>query len=600
MIHTEIKKIWHLLERDQRCSIIAVFFFMFIGIILEAMSIGLVLPMIAILGQENWLSSFPKIEGFLAGIGLADHKSTITVALSILLTVFMIKNAFLAIAVFFQANFAFSVRERVSIRLLKTYMMQPYAFHLQRNTAHLIRNITSEAGGLPSGVLIPILMILSEILIMFVIGTVLLIATTWSVIGAISLLGVGGAVLFRSVRKRLDYWGERRLYHDGMRIQHIQQGLGGVKDAKILGCENVFLDKFGYHNKLSSKFSRNHMVMQQIPRLWFEMLAILSMVALIFILMFYDWTLQKILPTLGLFSIAAFRLAPSANRILISVQQLRYYRPIADIVLKELKQELPNITSSCAVTRQITSIDNIKIKELIFRYPCTSSDVLQKIDLEILSGQSIGIIGESGSGKSTLIDVALGLLKPTSGMVLVNGTNIMENLREWQNNIGYVSQSIYLTDDTLRNNIAYGVHEKEINNQKLMRAVNAAQLATFINSFSDGLDSMVGERGVRISGGQRQRIGIARALYHDPAVLVLDEATSALDYQTESSVMEAIHALHGKKIIIIVAHRLSTVKHCDKLFKIGNGIIVQEGTYNSVVKSSLVHDSNDNKETKIV
>jgi ABC-type multidrug transport system fused ATPase/permease subunit len=316
--------------------------------------------------------------------------------------------------------------------------------------------------------------------------------------------------------------------------------------------------------------------LKQMPRLWLEVLAIAGLVVMVLVMLTQGRATESVLPILGFFAVAAFRLMPSANRILGAVQAVRYDLPVINVIFRDMQLPIPN--KEIEKLPSIAFNNTIELHRVSFSYKGSIEPVIKDIELKIERGESVGIIGPSGSGKSTLVDIILGLLKPSSGEVRVDSYDINTYLRSWQNNIGYVPQSIYLTDDTLRRNVAFGLANEIIDEVAVIRAIRSAQLEEFVSELPDGLDTQVGEHGVRLSGGQRQRIGIARALYHDPAVLVLDEATSSLDIETEAGVMEAIQALHGDKTIIIVAHRLSTVEDCDRIYELEKGSVINEGT----------------------
>jgi ABC-type multidrug transport system fused ATPase/permease subunit len=328
--------------------------------------------------------------------------------------------------------------------------------------------------------------------------------------------------------------------------------------------------------------------LQQFPRLWLELLAIGGLALLVTSMLAQGRDMVSIVPTLGLFAVAAFRLMPSVNRVLAAVQSLRYAHVVIDTLYEEFKLDVPEPVANQAngVTHPVSAFKaEIHLSILGYTYPNATLPAISDISITIQKGQSAGFIGPSGAGKSTLIDVILGLLPPSSGQVLVDGQDIGKNLRAWQDQIGYVPQMIYLTDDTLRRNVAFGLPDGQIDDTAVRRAIRDAQLEEFVASLPDGIESKVGERGVRLSGGQRQRIGIARALYHNPSVLVLDEATSALDSETEVDVMQAITALKGNKTILIVAHRLSTVKNCDQLYQLEHGKLVAYGTAMEILKN---------------
>ena len=360
-----------------------------------------------------------------------------------------------------------------------------------------------------------------------------------------------------------------------MRIQHLQQGLGGAKDAKLLGREADFLNQYHVHNAGSEKVSRREFTLGALPRLWLEMLAICALAVLVIGMIGQGKPQDALLPALGLFAAAAFRLMPSANRVINALQCVRFSRPVIDMLSSELR--LLDDTNPQPRGGPLPFTMSLALDRIQFAYPSAETQALRGVSLTISRGSSVGFIGGSGAGKSTLVDIMLGLLTPDSGAVKVDGIDIRTNLRGWQDQIGYVPQSIFLTDDTLRRNVAFGLPSDQINEAGVWRAICAAQLTQFVEDLPKGLETLVGERGVRLSGGQRQRIGIARALYHDPSVLVLDEATSSLDTGTERSFMEAVRALQGDKTVIIVAHRPSTVEHCNRLFRVENGRIVDEG-----------------------
>jgi ABC-type multidrug transport system fused ATPase/permease subunit len=324
--------------------------------------------------------------------------------------------------------------------------------------------------------------------------------------------------------------------------------------------------------------------MQALPRLWLELLAVAGLAALVLTMLAQGRDVAGIAPTLGLFAAAAFKMTPGVNRALSSLQALIYGLPVINTLYEEFKLDVPDARpedSAAPIVLQTA----IRLDDVSYTYPTAQTPALDSLSIIVRKGESIGVIGASGSGKSTLVDVVLGLLAPTAGRVTVNGQEIHHHLRSWQTGIGYVPQSVYLIDDTLRANIAFGLRDEQIDDTVVTRVVAAAQLEEFVADLPDGLNAMVGERGIRLSGGQRQRIGIARALYWDPDVLVLDEATSALDTDTERDVMQSILALRGKKTIMIVAHRFSTLEGCDRLYRLSGGRVAEEDGPSAVLQS---------------
>lgn len=361
----------------------------------------------------------------------------------------------------------------------------------------------------------------------------------------------------------------------------LQEALGGVRDVLIRGQAERYAAQYAKLARSITGLTARHSVMQQLPRLLFEVLGLVSITLVVVVMLKLDTEGPELLPSLAMFSAAAVRLMPSATRIVASLQWMRWGGPSLELVSSELARESEHRPAS--PTGKIRAVGDIQVNDVDFQYPEAVDRSVHGISMRICEGTTVGIIGPSGSGKSTLLDLILGLLSPSRGEITVNGVDIRDDLRGWQDRVGYVSQTIYLSDESLRRNIAFGVPEAEVDQGALERAIQEAQLAELVSQLPRGLETTVGERGVRLSGGQRQRIGIARALYTQPEVLVLDEATSALDGETEREIMSTIRGLHGTKTIIIVAHRLSTVEVCDAVFKLDRGQIVAAGSYAEVV-----------------
>jgi ATP-binding cassette, subfamily B, bacterial PglK len=570
------KNVYSILTPGERKGAIVLLGLMVIGMFLETLGIGLVVPLIGLMMQDDLAARYPLIQPTLDKLGNPDRETLTLWFVLGLVGVYLLKNAFLAFLTWRQNSFTYGFMARLSQSLLAVYLRQPYAFHLRRNSAQLIRNITNEGDLFTSSVVVSALHLTAEALVVLGISVLLLSVEPVGavIVSCVLLVAVWG--FGRLTRAHIGRWGLARQFHGGLRLQHIQQGLGGVKDIKLLGREGEFLDKFAFHNLRYTRAVKLQNTLLQMPKLWLEMLAVTGLVILILIMLAQNRPLPVIVPVLGLFAAAAFRLMPSIVRIIGAVQNLRYGLPIIDLLNEEFRLPVP--VTEKQPPKVLAFKQEIRLARVSYRYPEAETLALAEISVIIRKGETVGFIGPSGSGKSTLVDVILGLFAPTGGRVAVDGVDIQEDLRGWQGQVGYVAQSIYLTDDTLTRNIAFGLPDAEIDEAAVMRAIRAAQLEELIDSLPSGVETVVGERGIRLSGGQRQRIGIARALYHDPAVLVLDEATSALDTATENSVMGSVAALHGSKTIVIIAHRLTTVQHCDRLYRLQEGKIVEEGT----------------------
>ena len=565
-----ISAIWSVLTPAQRRGAVVLLGLMLFSMLFEMLGIGMVVPALAFMVQDKAVTDSPLISSWLARLGHPTTNELIFGGLTLLLAVYVVKSLFLLFVAYAQSLFVAQLQASMSRRLFETYLAQPWTFHLQRNSAELIRNIDNIQGF--AIMCTSLLTLVAELLVLM--GIVVLLVwfepTGALVVGAV--LGTSTMVYDSITRHRLRQWGTRRYSHAARYIKHMQEGLGGAKDVKVLGCEMQFLERFAHEASGLARMTGRQSLFQQIPRLWYELLAVMALCLLTGVMISQGKPLQSFVPTLGLFATAAFRLLPSANRLAMAVQQLRFAKTQTDTLKQELSlqknipKRLPGTTMSFTHA--------IELENISYRYAGSNADAIKTVCIRIEHGSSVGLIGGSGAGKSTLVDIILGLLPPTTGRVLVDGIDIRENIRGWQSLVGYVPQSIFLTDDSLRRNVAFGIADTDIDEAAVVRAIRAAQLDTFVASLPEGLSTFVGERGVRLSGGQRQRIGIARALYHDPRILVLDEATSALDNATEREVMAAVNSLHGTKTLIIVAHRLTTVAKCDVLYRLALGSAV--------------------------
>lgn len=561
---------------------------MLVGMMFETFGIALVMPALVLMTQNNLADKYPALAPWLNSLGNPSHERLVIVGMLVLVGVYVVKTLFLAILVWRQMQCAYGVQKSLAQRLYAGYLRQPYVFHLQRNSAQLINNVLAEVSmfthtGLAAG-----LMLLTELLVLLGITALLLVVEPLGTLVVMATLGLAGWGYSHLTRDLVLRWGVARQYHEGLRLQHLQQGLGSVKDVKLLGCEDDFLAQFQEHTVGSARIGQLQSVLQQLPRLGLELYAIIGLVALVMVMIGQGTPIEALLPALGLFAAAAFRLMPSVNRMLGAIQSLRYTWPVIDTLHNEfcLLDDIPALQHG----KPLPFKTKLTLDDINFRYPSTEAQALRGVSLSIARCTSIGFIGASGSGKSTLMDVILGLLTPESGTVKIDGVDIQTNLRGWQDQIGYVPQFIYLTDSSLRDNIAFGLPAELVDEDAVTRAIQAAQLEAFVSELPDGLETVVGERGVRLSGGQRQRIGIARALYHDPAIVVLDEATSSLDAATEQGIIDAVAALRGTKTIIIVTHRVSTVENCDRLYRLVAGRILQEGSPATILRATADSD----------
>jgi ABC-type multidrug transport system fused ATPase/permease subunit len=506
----------------------------------------------------------------------------IQLASAAIFVVYLTKNIFLGVSTWIQRGFLTKISARLSARMLEIYIRQPYSYHLRQNSSVLIRN-TQDASMVVAGGIEPSLTVLSDGLIAVSLFVVLVVVEPLGTLSAIAIFLSATYLFQRFTNNRLQRWGKQRQQQKGKIIQTIQQSLGAVKDVQVLGREQTFIDIHREQQIVDTNLLRRINMTQALPRLWLEIIAMGSMASLVVIMLWVGNEVNAIVPVVGLFALSAFRVLPSVNKIVNGLQTLRVSRSTIETIHQDLGLAVsePNFVGD--VRFEFSSLTTTNLN---FRYEMTEQDVLKDVSVSVLRGEAVGFVGQSGSGKSTLIDILLGLLDPKSGSVSINRRSISEVKQQWQRIVGYIPQTIFLMDDSLRRNIAIGITDSEIDEAAIQDALKSAQLEDFVASLPEGLDTVVGERGVRLSGGQRQRIGIARALYHRPSVLVLDEATSSLDTETEKGVMQAVQALQGDKTVIIVAHRLSTVEYCDRLYRLDAGRIVDEGTFDEVMNRS--------------
>ena len=570
--------LWDVLTRRERRALIGIFMLILVGTVLETFSVGLLIPALSVLTKDDSGFNLP----YLTLKSSLSKTELIQLAAAAIFIVYLTKNIFLGVSTWIQRGFLTKISARLSARMLEIYIRQPYSYHLRQNSSVLIRN-TQDASMVVAGGIEPSLTVLSDGLIAVSLFVVLVVVEPLGTLSAIAIFLSATYLFQRFTNSRLQRWGKQRQQQKGKIIQTIQQSLGAVKDVQVLGREQMFIDVHREQQIVDTDLLRRINMTQALPRLWLEIIAMGSMASLVVIMLWVGNEVNAIVPVVGLFALSAFRVLPSVNKIVNGLQTLKVTRSTIETIHQDLGLAVP----------QSNGIDDVQFEfsllstsNLNFRYEMTDEDVLKNVNISVQRGEAVGFVGQSGSGKSTLIDILLGLLDPKTGSVLINSRSIGQVKRQWQHIVGYIPQTIFLMDDSLRRNIAIGIADSEIDEVAIQDALKSAQLEDFVASLPEGLDTVVGERGVRLSGGQRQRIGIARALYHRPSVLVLDEATSSLDTETEKGVMQAVQALQGDKTVIIVAHRLSTVEYCDRLYRLDAGRIVDEGTFDEVMNRS--------------
>jgi ATP-binding cassette, subfamily B, bacterial PglK len=510
----------------------------------------------------------------------------------------MMVGAALGVAVFFVARAGLTLGKtyvtvrvlenagaRLSRRLAAGYLAMPYAFHLRRNSSELIRNAYSTAESLVSKVFFPLVKIASEAIVIVGLMAVLVITAPLATVLVVAVVGPTAYLLLAAVNPRLKAIGREQQDLSKASLQSLQQSLGGIRDIKVLGREPFYEEDFGRTRRSLARVRYRHAVLEALPTVGLETVLVVLIAGLFTLTLVAEGSALAAIPVLGLFAYTAFRLKPSVAGIVGAANALRYASAGVDDVSRDLALTARWVPEHPSIGRipPLPFEHAIQLDGVSFRYEGADRDALTGIELAIRRGESIGIVGPTGGGKTTLVDIILGLLEPSAGAVRVDGVDIRGHTSAWQRNLGMVPQDLFLADDTLRRNIALGLEDHEIDDAQVARAVEMAQLGPVVAALPDGLDTVVGERGTRLSGGQRQRVAIARALYRDPAVVVLDEGTSALDNVTESELRRALEVLRSDRTMISVAHRLSTVRDCDRILFVRDGRIADVGTYDQLL-----------------
>jgi len=575
-----IRLLSQLLERKDRYRLAVSLIFILVGTLLEMLSLGLVIPVVqTIIGGDrrseyDWLPTH---------LGSMSYTGFVQLLMIGLVTAFIVKNSFILASNYYQQRVQMSLNNRVVQKLFENYLRQPYEFHLTNSSSVLVRNVQEFSSGVVSDGVGPSLVILTDVFTGLGLLTVLMLVQPVSTAMIGTLFILSSWFVLRISRSRTSKWGPQRLAQKGRIMEALLAGFGGVKEIKVFGHDREVIEMHRENVYGSSRTFYMFNLLLNVPRAVFEVMAVSGVALLVVLSMLQEESLEESTLIIALFGLVAFRMLPSVNRVVQSLQQISMGRAGLEGAAEGVL--LVGEPRALVDRGSLEAFRDLRVSSLRYRYPNTNSDVIDIAELKIESGESLGVVGPSGSGKSTLIDLLIGLLTPTSGVIVVNGKNISEDRRYWQDRIGYVPQHVYLMDTTIRRNVAFGLPESNINDAQVQKALRQANLAEFVNSLPEGWDTVVGERGVRLSGGQRQRLGIARALYGNPEVIVLDEATSALDSETEKEIVESFREIAHDHTLIVVAHRTSTLAHCSRLIRLDHGRIVQDGTYEEVIGS---------------
>lgn len=579
-----LSKLLFLFEKRDKLKSLVLLLLILSGTLFELVGFGSILPFLYVISKPELISENVFLERLYAWIKPTSIQEFLGWLGLLIIFVFFLKNSYLFFIQYSIIKFSTKTHHKLASRLFRSYLYSPYSFHLQRNSAQLLRNI-GIVQSIITGILLPLINLITDSLLILSLFVLLFVVDSTSSLIVFFFVGCISFIYFSIFKKILRSLGEEQKLHNEMLIKQFNQGLGSIKESKILGREHFFDKSYSHHLAGLNRIAKWQQSISALPHFIIEALMVTLILFIMFFAIYRGHEISTILISLSFFGLAAVRLMPSLNKVNSAVSMIRFYIPGLEEVYADLKMSegFSQIIPLQKSDANILFHKELKLEDISFTYDGTEKSALEDINLTIPKNSTVGFVGKSGAGKTTTVDIILGLLNPTRGKVLVDGSDIHDDIKLWQRKAGYVPQQIYLMDDTITSNIAFGILDDEVSPEKVRTAVSLAQLDEFVDQLPHGLNTIIGESGVRISGGQRQRIGIARALYNDPELLIMDEATAALDNETEKAFMEAIESLSGKRTIIIIAHRLTTVANVDKILFLEGGKLVASGTFRELL-----------------
>jgi len=599
-----------LFNKRDKVKLFGVFLLMLSGGLLEMLGVGLIFPFMSLITKPELIEENMIVNYLYKTLSISSHANLVILMGILLIMVIILKNIYALISIYIQQIFLISKRIDFTNRMFLGYMQKPYEFHLNSNSAMLLRDLNSVDHVFQS-MLIPFFGLLMEIIVILFLLSLLFYSDIYITLGAIIFIGIPALGIHFYLSPKIQKIGREVFDYIGITSKILLESLGGVKEIKILGRESFFSKGLVDNSIILNRYRLDQFVFSQAPNLIIEVIIISSIVIVVIITLLQGKVIIDMLPILTLFAATAIRLRVSVSKMISGFQQIDFSKVLGDTIILQLKQfkdqkeerDLEMLTDKLKYKTGFKS--NLTLNNISFYYKGAKKDAVKNISLSIMKGQSVAFVGSTGAGKSTLVDIILGLLIPQQGQILIDDCKLEKCRSQWLRNIGYVPQSIYLTDDNLRNNIAFGIPEGLIDDDAVQKAISSAQLESFVNHLPKGLDTIVGERGARVSGGEKQRVAIARALYHDPDVLIFDEATSSLDSETESEIVDAIERLAGKRTIITIAHRLSTIKNHDCIYYLKEGRIKNFGKYDDLIAMnstfrSMATVQSGKQETKVL
>jgi ABC-type multidrug transport system fused ATPase/permease subunit len=590
---TMIRKTLDLFERRERWQLIGLCVVIVFVALVQTIGVASIMPFMSLVSNPDMVTENARMRSVFDALGFESTRSFLLFVGIAVLGLMAFSNAITAFEHWLMLRFVWRKQHRLSVRLLSKYLHEPYDFYLNQNTSGLAKNILTEVLEVINGVLMPAIKTLAQLLVIVSVLSLLVLVDPQIALAATIVLGGGYGVIYALVRRGQNRLGKVRRHNLALRFKTAAEALGSIKETKVLGREAEFLRRFSASDRKYSEAIASNAIVRDMPRFALETIAFGGILLIVLYLLRTRDDFGQAVAVMSLYALAGYRLMPALQQVFRGVAQIRFFRPALDNLHADLQERSPRPGPRAVKKRGEVAIPlpferSIVLDRVAYAYPGGETDVLKSVDLEIRKNTSVAFVGRTGSGKSTLVDILLGLLEPRQGTIRVDDAVVSpETVASWRRHLGYVPQQIYLCDDTLARNIALGVPDDEIDHAAVQRAARIAHLHEFIATMPLGYETVIGERGVRLSGGQRQRIGIARALYHDPDVLVMDEATSALDGITEDAVIQAIKDLARQKTIVLVAHRLTTVRDCDAIYMFDGGEIVASGTYDELMKTNL-------------
>lgn len=573
---TMLQKVGYLFDKKQKMQLVGLAGLILIGGILETLGVSLLLPVVEVLMEPEDIMDNKLVAAIVEFLDIQSSKQLIMIMLGTLIVLYIVKNAYLLFQTYVQNTFVTRNRNRMISRVMREFLNRPYEVYLGADIPTVFRLTDSDIPNAFQLILVLIQMVTEIVVVVALCIVVVVVSPAMSLFIVAIFLGMT-LIITKVLKPRLNDIGHRNQAIQSRIAKWRIQSIYGLKDVKVLHREEFFVRNYYESGAIGANVARNYAVFNNLPRLLIETVFMVSMLLFIMLYMMRGGDIKVLVPQLSAMAVAAIRVMPGTNRINTYLSEIAYSQPCLDYLYDNLNESMKmdlngSVTGLTGEEREklpkVELRDKIVLDHITYAYPNTDKNIFTDAHMEVKKGQSVGIMGPSGAGKSTIVDILLGLLHVQSGTITCDGVDIFDNYPAWLSKIGYIPQSIYLIDESIRDNIAFGIDADRIDDKRIWEVLEEAQLKEFVEELPEGLDTTIGDRGVRISGGQRQRLGIARALYHNPEILVFDEATSALDTDTEKAVMDAINSFHGRKTMVIIAHRLNTIAKCDVIYKV--------------------------------